>query len=376
MQLVKFELYKLAKQKMIWIAGFLLILAFGFISVMNIQSGTAFSYNYSLYKGHEGKINQQEVKKKQKELNNFLEHNPSPFTKKENENIYYLMDFTNAGDQLVSYQEQMRSLEKQINKPNINKTSFSYKSAKYQLEKLKDIGEPNFYYTKAWQYVSAFTDFIGPLLISIMIIIGISSIFSKEHTTGMYQFILSSKDGRKKSVTAKIIASFIYVFFTCTTFFSACLLSSIVYWGIYGYNVPLRNLNVLSDTFLSIKVWQYIIIEYSLYLLGALAFTALIIFISSLSKSSLSGILWGAAVISFPVILRTAIPVQLHWIDVIGDFSYLTLMAVYNLFRTYNVYNVMGYPVPQLFLTLPLFVVLSIIFLYGTFQSIKRKQFV
>jgi ABC-type transport system involved in multi-copper enzyme maturation permease subunit len=56
-----------------------------------------------------------------------------------------------------------------------------------------------------------------------MTIIGIGTIFSKEYSSGMDQFLLSSKYGRSKAVTAKILASLIFI------------LSVIIVWSLYSF---------------------------------------------------------------------------------------------------------------------------------------------
>ncbi|MBS4175225.1 ABC transporter permease subunit [Bacillus sp. FJAT-49736] len=372
MELVKFELYKLCKQKMNWV-GLLLLFIFLGLSIYLNTNGEA-AKDYALYKGYEGKINPQLVTKKQQELTEMLNENTDGISKNDLQKIHVLSDFTQAGNMLANYHEEKSNLEKQMK--TLSKSSYEYREAKYNLENLIKMGEPQFYYMKAWENVTSYTDFIGTLIISVMILIGISSIFSKEYSTGMYQFILSSKNGRKKIVTAKLVVSFLYVIILTSLFFLACIVMNLLFYGDYGYNHAIRNLSGFNGTLLTLKVWQYILIEYFIYLFGALAFSTLVMFISSKSKSSLSGIIWGAAILGLPNILIQVTYGQFHWLMNALNFSYSALMSVITLFYTGNLYNVFGHPVPLVYLSVPLFAVLSILFIYGTFHTIRKKQFI
>src|SRR5699024_11181559 len=52
----------------------------------------------------------------------------------------------------------------------------------------------------------------GVIFIGMLILVGIYSIFSRDTTTGVSQYTLTSKFGRTKLVTAKIIVTLTYTF--------------------------------------------------------------------------------------------------------------------------------------------------------------------
>src|SRR5690606_21533163 len=75
---------------------------------------------------------------------------------------------------------------------------------------LSKIDTSLFYYQKGPSQMIDMIYTFGFVITAFMLIVGISPIFSKEYSSGMDPFLLSSKYGRSKAVTAKLLAAMIF----------------------------------------------------------------------------------------------------------------------------------------------------------------------
>jgi ABC-type transport system involved in multi-copper enzyme maturation permease subunit len=85
--------------------------------------------------------------------------------------------------------------------------SFEYKKTAVQLRTEQNLGEPQFANTVLWANLFAnWGDFIILFLLFVPMAFIISPVFSFEASSGMDNLILSSRHGREKIVSAKIVA--------------------------------------------------------------------------------------------------------------------------------------------------------------------------
>ncbi|EQF65595.1 ABC-2 transporter family protein, partial [Clostridioides difficile CD196] len=117
--------------------------------------------------------------------------------------------------------------------------NYTQKEKDFWLSKNKDIEEPylNGYY-QGWNYFLLARDL---LIFTIMAVcISIASVFSGEYQSGADSVVLTSKYGKTKVITAKIISSFLFgtIIFVINTIVSIGIL--LLSFGIDGWNLPLQ----------------------------------------------------------------------------------------------------------------------------------------
>lgn len=194
------------------------------------------------------------------------------------------------------------------------------------------IGEvPYLAYTTGWKVFIEMLQF-GLVLGSIMIICVISTIFAEESPTKMLPLIFSTKEGRRKDITAKIFASFTFTFFI----FLCIILSNLVLcWMVYGLEGA-DNISamVLSDCRMQpILFLKYLIVLVSLNLGAVLSLNAITVCVSAYQESSFSaviiaGVCWGLPVLiriffgGFLAVIVDAMPVFLIMTETVNDIYY------------------------------------------------------
>ena len=188
--LINWEFKHLLQQKIIYIT---LMVIIGFVvlghTVIDTTSKMAFDKS-------EGIITEQELKNAEKNIKDL--------------SFDYNVNFTILkAQQLQDYQTAKISELYQILQ---NKNSGSDTKIRKEIEMRENVDVMYLtYYFVAESIVNYLSD-DGVIFIGMLILVGIYSIFSRDTTTGVSQYTLTSKFGRTKLVTAKIIVTLTYTF--------------------------------------------------------------------------------------------------------------------------------------------------------------------
>lgn len=195
-----------------------------------------------------------------------------------------------------------------------------------------EIGKiPYLAYTTGWKVFIEMLQF-GLILGSIMIISVISTIFAEESQTKMLPLIFSTKEGRRKDITAKVLASFT---FTCFIFLCIILSNLILCWRVYGLEGA-DNISamVLSDCRMQpILFFKYLIVLVSLNFQAVLSLNAITMCVSAYYESSFGAVIvasvcWGMPVLirvffgGFLAVIVNAMPVFLIMTEIVNDIYY------------------------------------------------------
>ncbi|MNI61147.1 ABC-2 family transporter protein [compost metagenome] len=167
----------------------------------------------------------------------------------------------------------------------------------------------------------------------------------------MDSLILSSKYGRRRIVTAKLIAGLIFTFGWVTAFYGVCVMVCFTPYGFVGWDAPLNSSYIFRESLYPLTMLQGLFLQYVLALIGAcglLIWTALIsaAFRSSLTSFGLAVTLVILPFISFPGIVGKIV-----------NFLPSSIMASSHLIESYKTYNLFNTPI----LYLTVFIVVTVI---------------
>src|SRR5699024_6691254 len=121
-------------------------------------------------------------------------------------------------------------------------------------------------------------------LVILAIGIAISTVYSSEHETEADAVLLSSKYGRTKLVTGKIIASLIFAVFTVLLGVLLCIIPILLFFGSEGWNLPIQVLN--TDILYEWDLLKTIEVRVFMIILSSLVVTAIGLTLSSLIKKT------------------------------------------------------------------------------------------
>ncbi|MDR2770505.1 MAG: ABC transporter permease subunit [Clostridiales Family XIII bacterium] len=226
--------------------------------------------------------------------------------------------------------------------------TFEYRSVKNQLDKETALGEPRFANTVEWG--NLFTNWGDTLMLFVLFIplaFIISSVFSREASTGMDNLILSSRNGRRKIVTAKIGA----VAVTAAILLGIYLLATfgfgfLAVGTLEGWDAALRSVPAYVRAPFGFTNLQFTLVSALWVLLSGTVYALVVAFISSRLKSQMAALGVSLLVLFLNIgiaALGTGIQSALQWLS---DFGVASFALVGEVFAGYKVYNVFGFPVP------------------------------
>ena len=270
-------------------------------------------------------------------------------------------------------QSKISELEKQG-----QQNTFEYKKLYYSLQKLTALGEPEFANILLWE--NLFTNW-GEHMMQFLLLIPlaflISPIFVIERSSGMDHLILSSRHGRRKIVTAKLLS----VLITSTVIVMVYLIATFVFGflphaSLHGWDAAIQSIPEYARSMFGFKVWQFAVVSALWLIFTGAVYSLIISFISSRMKSQMSAVGISLAILFINVGLAAMGDGVLQRIQPIIDFGLANVTLIKEVFGGYKVFNVFGmivsYPIMAVFV-LGLFSVLAV---FGIYRGQKHKTVV
>lgn len=189
------------------------------------------------------------------------------------------MDLENNFDFYATRDEKVETLLNQ----EYDDWNFSDSEKTFWLNRVSSVSTPYEYsYHTGWETLLSCLELFVIGIIGICICV--AGTFSGEYQSGADSIILSSRYGKSKLVTAKILAAFVYSFLAFTLLILAGCGILLLSFGIDGWNLPVQVLNTIAPYNLSLLGATLLAIA-TLYLvmIGMVAITLLL---SAKMKSS------------------------------------------------------------------------------------------
>jgi hypothetical protein len=356
LSLTRFEVFKLFSRKSVWIFLGLMLLTFYLLHLF--QSSPSIYQPYfqptppSAQQVQQAKTNLEQVKPKLQAVPG----GSSEFWKllsdeQRDEAIITAASGTAMRVPMDEVQQALTNLKAH------GQTGFTYRmdSLEYSMFKhLPFVGSGQ--YVGAGSEMANFFPSFGQIIFGAMILIGLSSVFSDEYMIGMDSFLLTTKRGRRKLVTAKLIASTLYIFVMETILTGVNLLYNLTAFNLKGFNYPWQSIGYMAPYHLSI--WQYILVATVIQLLGGLTFGFVVLLSSSWNRSSLVSFFISAGILALPELIASWS--QQPWAQTIMNFSYIGLLQVSRLFNSFIAYDMFGYPVLYPIIVISMAILISI----------------
>lgn len=377
------ELYKIFTRKSIYVVLFFVILTMGY------SSGYPDSYLMKediyedLYETWGGPVTEEKVNlasEKSREADERAAKGvTSTFEERAAGNVHNLVAM--AGQQSESLTEIREDLQHKMD--NVDQQSFEYKEAEKEWSMLEQLGEPyGFYLIQAWRgMIYLIEPFFGIIFLSMLILIGLIPVISDEYTKRTVGLILATKNGKKRIVTAKILAALTYL---VVVFALVHVVNLFLQWykfgGLKGWDAPIQNLlgdmianPIMGNSPFDWDVWQFYAITLSVQFLACVAFAILVLCISMIVKNAMIAFFMSGAILGVPFIFRQ-LGLEKGIFEYINSFSYLEFIRVERLFHEFNAYNLLGFPVLYPHMLLFAFGCITVAILLYTYYRFARQQ--
>ena len=261
--------------------------------------------------------------------------------------------------------EDFYTLRQNVIKESLNQDysgkTYTDQEKDYWIEKSSKVETP-FEYDFYYGWSNTFNSYQMTVVTIIAVCICLSSIFSGEYQSGADNIILTSKYGKSKAITAKIIASIIFATIVFVIYLIFSVGSVLLMFGTDGWNLPIQIMNILSVyplTFLEAFLFN-VGISYAI-LLGMVGLT---LFLSSKLKGSIAVFIIDIAIIMIPSFFRIT--------SQFGLWNKTLLLMPYNsIFNNFS--KMLSYQFGGLVIDLPLMTILNyLVLMFITFILARR----
>ena len=267
--------------------------------------------------------------------------------------------------------EDFYTLRQNVIKDSLNQEysgkTYTEQEKEYWIEKSSNVETP-FEYDFYYGWSNTFNSYQMTVVTIIAVCICLSSIFSGEYQSGADNIILTSKYGKSKAITAKIIASIIFATIVFVVYLLFSVGSVLLMFGIDGWNLPIQIMNILSVyplTFLEAFLFN-VGISYAI-LLGMVGLT---LFLSSKLKGSIAVFIIDIAIIMIPSFFRITSPFGI-WNKTLLLMPYNSIYTDFSKMVSYHFGNIV---IDQPLMTIITYLVIMIITLGIARRAFKKHQ--
>ena len=399
MELLKQELYKIFSKKYLFlILALMLLFTYGFDLVTVTCGSTDNTYNYtkpfegSVSKEKEDKIyklfKSNENKDKDSEITRIYKNMWYSYLEQTRPKFVAIADVLKEADPLFKNEKldkrfhdfkgyKLNELNKDLKelKKAGKENTYEYKNKNKANNMYKKLSEPKFFYKEAWEYIDGFIIDFNISIVVIMLLLGVSPIFSEEYKTKVATIILSSKKGRRECVRAKILASIIYAIFVAfiCNFISTILITKI--YGIQGFNSPMQSLYDFSCSPYNFTISQFFVKLFFTSLIGSILFVLLILIISNITKSSMMTFFISSFIFAFPMILQKVVGMSnVWWKKPLISLSITQIINAREIYKVFSTINIFGQPLIYPYFILIYSLVLAILLTYFLHKRLKYEE--
>lgn len=237
------------------------------------------------------------------------------------------------------------------------------------------------HYNKPWAYLLEYIDQFGTVFMIIFILLGLAPVFANEYALGTASLLRSSKRGKSKLVTAKLLASIIYVA-ACVVLFTGVNL--LIYWlrfgNLAGADTPLQSVAMYFDTFnyeyspYRFTAFQYYVVQLLTHAAGSIVLGCIVLLVSVLSSTPFVAVSLSAAIVGLPYLAYDVLNLHSGWMRWLENFQLSTMIRVTRLFQYDVNYSVFGLNLSYFALYAAVITVLTIGVIVFTYQTFRRRE--
>lgn len=211
------------------------------------------------------------------------------------------------------------------------------------------VEEPFYYgWIDGWSMLLSFMLPDFGVVMAVFIVIALSTVFSGEWHNGTGMLMLTTKNGWKETACAKVLSGIAFTVELFLVIAVGAIAAQLIYLGTAGWDMPIQYIKIIAVA--PMNMLQAEIYEYAYTLLGAIGFSAFVMFFSAVAKNNFVALVSGLAVVYLPGALENYMPMSVQ--------RYMDLLPLAgtssDIFRT-NVFHLFGRIIwsPYLLITVP-----------------------
>lgn len=205
----------------------------------------------------------------------------------------------------------------------------------------------------------------------------IAPVFAVEQFSGMDNLILSSRNGRRKIVTAKLLS----VLFASTAVVVLYLTATFIFGflphgSFHGWDAAIQSVPTYARSMFQWKVWQLAAVGAVWLIFTGTVYSLIICFISSRMKSQMGTVGVSLTVLFVNVGLAAMGDTVTQRLGVLVDFGLANVTLVKEVFGGYKVFYVFGISVSYLIMAILVLAVIAAVAAFGIYRGQKSRTIV
>lgn len=233
--------------------------------------------------------------------------------------------------------------------------SSDYRELSAAMERLEELGEPEFANALLWENLfNNWGEHMMQFLLFVPLTFVIAPVFAVERSSGMDTLILSSRNGRRKIVTAKLLSVLAASTVVTALYLAATFLFGFLPHGsFHGWDAAIQAIPTYARSMFPWKVWQLAAVGAAWLVFTGAVYSLMICFISSRMKSQMGTAGASLAILFVNVGLAAMGDTVTQRLGVLVDFGLANVTLMKEVFGGYKGFNVFGmcvsYPIMAIF---------------------------
>ena len=203
----------------------------------------------------------------------------------------------------------------------------------------------------------------------------IAPVFAVERSSGMDNLILSSRNGRRKIVTAKIMSvlvasTVVVVLYLATTF----IFGFLPHGSLHGWDAAIQSIPTYARSMFRWNVWQLAAVGAVWLIFTGMVYSLIICFISSHMKGQMGTVGVSLAVLFVNVGLAAMGDTVTQRLGVLVDFGLANVTLAKEVFSGYKVFHVFGMNVSYPVMAIPVLAAIAAVAAFGIYRGQKSRS--
>ena len=253
--------------------------------------------------------------------------------------------------------------------------TFACRELSAALQRLEELGEPEFVCALLWENLfNNWGEHMMQFLLFVPLTFVIAPVFAVERSSGMDNLILSSRNGRQKIVTAKLLSvlatsTVVVALYLAATF----LFGFLPHRSFHGWDAAIQSVPTYARSMFPWRAWQLAIAGAAWLIFTGAFYSLIICLISSRMKSQMGTVGVSLAILFVNVGLAAMGDTVTQRLGALVDFGLANVTLIKEVFGSYKVFNVFGmrvtYPVMAVFVL----GILSALAVLGIYQGQRSR---
>ena len=253
--------------------------------------------------------------------------------------------------------------------------SFDYQELSASLQRLEELGEPEFANALLWENLfNNWGEHMMQFLLFFPLAFVIAPVFAVERSSGMDNLILSSRNGRRKIVIAKLLSVLAASTVVTALYLAATFLFGFLPHGsFHGWDAVIQSIPTYARSMFAWKIWQLAAVWAAWLIFTGAVYSLVVCFISSRMKSQMGTAGISLVLLFVNVGLAAMGDTVLQRIQPLADFGLANVTLIKEVFGAHKLFNVFGvsisYPVMAVFVLTSI----AALAIFGIYQGQRSR---